>query len=69
MNKGCFFLPTVIRWNLEFDLEHFQMSTGVFQQHILDSVEHISGQFITTGYRRLVTPNGGLVREFPPKWP
>ena len=26
-----------------------------------------SGQFITTSAK--VTPNGGLVREFPPKWP
>ena len=27
----------------------------------------ISGQFITTSAE--VTPNGGLVRESPPKWP
>ena len=30
-------------------------------------VGHISGQIITTSAE--VTPNGGLVRESPPKWP
>ena len=29
--------------------------------------QHVSGQFITTSAE--VTPNGGLVRESPPKWP
>ena len=36
------------------------------RQHSEDG-PHIFGQFITTSAE--VTPNGGLVRESPPKWP
>ena len=35
--------------------------------YFFGTVHSISGQFITTSAE--VTPNGGLVRESPPKWP